>query len=81
MKKENLLKIKEDLEKMYNGEKTLSLSCAELSEALRVFADCLIMDKRAETIMTAVANYYKQFKFISVCSCGIGWSIAYNGNK
>ena len=80
-KRDLLLKIKHDIENMYDTGRLGNLTPQQASEILSVYADYLIMDKTAETIQKSVADYYKQYHFIVVSDHGIGWRIKFKDIK
>lgn len=80
-KRDLLLQIKHDIEKMYDTGRLGNLTPQQASEILSVYADYLIMNKTAETIQKSVADYYKQFNFIVVSERGIGWQIKFKNIK
>lgn len=75
-KKNLLLKIRKDIEYIYDTGKLGDLTRSEASEVLDIYGNYLIMNKTAETIQKAVANWYKKYHFIAVSEVGIGWRIA-----
>ena len=78
-KKNDLLIIKKDIEEMYETGVLGNLSPQQVSEILYIFANDILMNKVGETIQKQVADYYKQYAFISVVERGIGWCISYRG--
>ena len=77
-KRENLLKIKADIEAQLEH---LTITQATFSSVLDIFSNCLIMNKQGETNQKDVKDFYSKYDFIKVKEQGIGWTIEYNPIK
>ena len=77
LKRDLLLKIKHDIENIYDTGNLGDLTPQQANEVLYIFSDYLLMNKAGETIQSSVANWYRKYNFIVVSEQGIGWRIAF----
>ena len=76
-KKENLLVIKNDIEKEVEARALPSLT---LSLILEAFSDYILMDKPFYTFISNVADWYAKYDFMSVSKYdSVNYKIAYRG--
>jgi hypothetical protein len=75
-KRDLLLHIKHDIEYIYNTGDLGDLTQQQVGEILYIYANHLIMNEAGETIQKRVADFYRNYNFIVVSECGIGWRIA-----
>ena len=78
-KKDDLLKLKESIEYMFDTGRLGVLTPQEANEVLHTYSNDILMNKAGETISRKVAYYFSRFNFMEVKQSGIGWKITYRG--
>lgn len=77
--RDDLLKLKESIEYMFDTGNLGVLTPQEANEVLYIYANDILMNKAGETISKKVAYYFSRFNFIEIKQSGIGWRISYRG--